>query len=424
MHKHDIHTTILFSHAWYNVATMYTVNQIFSTALRAFSGTSRNSFADPNGIVADATRTVATTVDLTESKRVVPLEPALYTGDNLYFCPSDANTIVDIEPGSGRSSTESAQFNRAAPIEISRDFNHENVNFATEWRNGVKLLRIQPGAINDTPIMIHGCNSTSDNGTVTVSGDASNLDVNSVFYINGTSSLDFNLGGATTTASLIFSGITSVDISSTTRDGAITMGIFVPEALVGKISQLTIHLGTDASNHYEMTATQTAYGADFIHGFNIVRFERRGALEAGSPDEADITYARLTITLSEATAVTGVKIDAIYAHKGIGYNLHYYSDAHFMSSEGAFLKIPNATAYDDVLVGGEEVFQMVVEEAKKIMDMSLRGEKGGAVYKMADRELNGIWGDFSRPGLYEQYRLRFPSTRRSVVTQYESYPYE
>ena len=409
---------------WYNIYTMYTVNDVFSTALRTFSGTSKNSFADPNGIVADATRTVSGTVDLVESKRVVPLEPALYTGDNLYYCPEDADTIIDIEPGGGRSLFETAAFDKAAPIEISRDYNHSKVNFTTEWRNGMKLLRVQPGTINDTPIMIHDCNTTDSNGTVTATGDANSLEVNSVFYINGNAALDFNITPLTSVATLEFTGITSVDISTITRDGAFTVAVFVPDSLVGYITNVKLRVGTDASNYYEMTANKTAYGSNFIHGFNIVRFERRSATTVGTVDETAIVYTAFDITHTSSEAVTGVKVDAIYAHKGIGYNLYYYSDNHFQSPEGVFLREPSSITYADIIIANRDTFAMIVEEAKKIMDMSLRGEKGGAVYKMAERNLNGIWGDFSNPGMYEKYRLRYPSERRSVVTQYEAYPYE
>lgn len=406
---------------------MYTVNNAFSTALRPFSGTSRNSFPSPNGIIADATRTASRTVDFIESKRLVPLEPALYIGDNLYFCPEDADTILDIIPGGGRSATEPANFVLTTAKSISMDYNHQKVQFTTEWRNGMKLLRIQPGYIQDTPIKLNDCESLTDNGTVTASGDASNLATNTVFYLNGSASLDFDITSSSGNATVTFASMEAVDISSITRDGAITLGVFIPEALVGKVASLQIRVGSSDSNYYQMTATTTAYGGSFVHGFNVVRFERRTATTVGTVDESAINYLRVQLAhdLAVGTTVVGVKLDAIYAHKGIGYNLSYYSDFHFQNADtGAFLKNPTSVGLADKIIVNNDSFELIVQEAIKIMDMALRGEKAGMQYKNAERELNGIWGDFSRPGMYEQYRLRYPSERRSVINQYEAYPYE
>lgn len=404
---------------------MYTVNDVFESALRPFSGTSRNSFASPNGIVSDAVKTAARKIDFVESKRVVPLTPALYLGDNVYEMPDDVNVVLDIYPTSGRTANEQATFNQAAPISISRDYGNERVEFAIEWRDGRKFLRVQPGAINEVPTVLYSFESLTDDGTVSVSGDANSEALNKVFYLLGNASLDFNITASSGTATWSVVGMTAKDISLITRDGAFTLGIYIPQELVGTITNLKLRVGSSVSDYYEMTATTNAYGGDFLYGFNIVRFERRTATTTGTVDETDITYVGGDIVSSVAVPVTGVKLDAITAHKGLGYNLAYYSNNHFIShTTGAFIKSPTNSGLLDQIVADEDAVEIIIEEAKKIMDMDLRGEKGGRVYKMANDTLKGIWGDFSDPGLYENYRLRFPSGRRSTVTSYEVHHYE
>jgi hypothetical protein len=408
---------------------MYTVNQVFQTALRPFSGTSANSFVDPNGIVADAVRAVSIEVDLIESKRTAPLLPALYTGDNLYVRPDDADTILDIYPPGGRNQNELADFSRTDPMSISRDIYLENTNYLTEYRSGVALLRVQPGYFKDTPILLNHCDSLTANGTITASSDASNLALNSVFYLNGTASLDFNITPGNGSAIVTITGMDAVDISTLTRDGSFTAGIFVPENLVGKITNLKLRVGSSAANYYELTATANSYGGTFTNGFNIVRFEKRAAAQVGTVDETAITYLRFAIThsLADGANVTGAKIDTIMASKGIGYTMSYYSKYHFIDADTGLLKLePSNPSLTDKVVIERDAFELVVAEAKKIMDMELRGEAGGAVYKRADKELNGTWGDFSKAGsgMYESYRIKFPSERRAVITQYENHPYE
>lgn len=398
---------------------MYTVFSIFNTALRSFSGASRDSFRDPNGTIADALRTVSRNVDLIESKRVVPLLPALYTGDNLYMTPPDVNTIIDISPAGGRSSSEMADFEKTDPLSLSRDFNFEKINFTEEYRNGVKLLRIQPGQINDLPKLLHDCNSMTDSGAVTASGDASNLDINQVFYINGVASLDFDIVPSSGNAFLTFELLQPVDITTTTRDGSFTLAVFIPEELTTKLTSLSLRVGSSASDYYTMTATSNTYGGAFTHGFNIIRFIKRDATQTGTVVESAIDYLRVGIAHTATTTIKGVKIDAIAAHKGLGYNISYYSNYHFVSeTTGAFLLQPTNIGLLDKVILANESYDLVVNEAKKIMDMELHGESGGAVYKLAERELRGIWGDFGNPGLYEQYRLRYPSERRSVITSW------
>lgn len=395
---------------------MYTVNQIFSTALRPFSGVSRNSFLSPNGIIADAVRSVSNNVTIVESKRVVPLLPALYTGDNLYAAPDDADAITGFYPYDGRENTV---INRSSPLTIGRDTHNFRSDYALEYRNGVKMLRVQPGAILDTPIMVNQCDSLTADGTAAASGDAANLNVNSIFYLNGTAAIDFDIVPSGGSATISFTDMIAKDISAITRDGVFSLGIFVPAGLESKVISLTLRIGNDDANYYQMTTTKTAYGSSFIHGFNIARFERRGATTVGSVDETAIDYVTLTVTHALTETVVGVKLDAIAAHKGIGYQLEYYSNHYFMDkTTGAFKAEPTDGGLLDKVNVGKEAYELVVLEAEKIMDQNLRGEKSGRVYQNAERELMGVWGDFSNPGLYEQYRLRHPSERRSVITQY------
>jgi len=404
---------------------MYTVNNIFLSALTVFSGTARNSFASPNQTIADAVRAASTTIDFIESERTVPLTPALYLGDNFYELPEDVDTVLDIFPASGRSRSEQAMFNRASGLSIARDYTNSKTEFAVEWRDGKKFLRLQPGYVTDTPTILYSFESLTEDGSVTVTGDANNADLNNVFYLLGNNSLDFDITPSTGTATWKVSGMTAKDISTITRDGAFTLGIYVPEELVGQITSLKLRVGSSVTDYYEVTATTNAYGGAFTYGFNIVRFERRSATTTGTVDKNAITVLEGDVVHTLTTDVIGVKIDAVTAHKGLGYNIDYYSLYHFKSATtGAFIETPTNTGLQDIVVADRDAVEIIIQEARKLMDMELRGEKAGRVYQAADRELNGIWGDFSRPGLYEQYRLRYPSKRRSVVTQYEGYHYE
>ena len=398
---------------------MFTVNSLFSSALRPFSGASRSSFKSPNGIIEDAVRIVGQELDLLETKRVVPLTPALYTGDNLYYCPEDADVITDIAPAGGRIVSEPGDFTVTDPLTISNDLANSGINYATEYRAGLKLLRVQPGVILDTVITLHDCNSLTDSGTVLATGDANSLALNTVFYINGIAAVDFNITPVTNESVVTFNLTTAVDITSITRDGAFTTGVYVPQELVGKLTNVKLRVGSSSSAHYEMTATTNAYGGAFIFGYNIVRFSRRTAVITSTVVDTAINYLRVALTHTVTAPVIGVKIDAIATSKGVGYNLSYYSKWRFISkTTGLLMESPTDYGLLDQVVIDNDAYNLVVAEAQKIMDMELRGESGGAVYKIAERTLRGIWGDFSNPGAYEKYRLKHPSERRSIITDW------
>lgn len=389
---------------------MYTISQIFGTAMQPFSAAKANAIRSQVEVVKNAMFAMGSEITLVESRSVIPLVPALFYGDHIYSIPQDTvDKIIDLKPMKGRS-TETAFPEVQASRVLSGDTQNLLQYISMEYRDGQQYLNIQQNLQNIAPITLSNCDSADD---VTASLDASNLEVNTL-YARNTSALDFDLGIANGSGVLTFE-IESTDISSITRDGTLQMQVDIPEALVGKLTNIKITLANEVgfTNTALMTATTNAFGSAFQYGYQPVQFSYRGKTEAGTFDETAITHLKVEFTHTLAAAVTGVRVDTIQALKGIGYELHFYNQKHFMNANGVLLLTPTSTA--DKVIVNREAYEILVQECRKLIDFELRGEDAGQQYTLAERHLMGI---YPNAGLYEKYRLKYPSEQLVEVSNY------
>lgn len=396
---------------------MNTTSQLFDAALIPFSGVQRDSFSNPNNIITEAVRQVKMNIDITESKKKIPLVPAVYSGDYLYALPTDLDTVISLTPIDGKFTSWTEFLNRDARSMGLDTFSQEN-SFLTEYRQGTRLMRITGEDIVSPPIVVHDCDSLTNNGTVTTSGDATSLGINEVSFLDGVGSIDFNITPSSGSATIIFTGLGPVDISSITRDGSFSMMMDIPAELASKVTSVQIRLGNDMSNFIQQSVTQNAFNGAFAEGYNPVRFERRTATTVGTVNEALIDYAEVTIFSTVATSVIGVKIDHIIAEKGVAYALSYYSNAHYIDSNGNFVDTPTAAGLGEGTVFNNDTFALVVEEMKKLMDYELKGDNAGAIWASAFRSLSGTQGNAREQGLYQQYKRRWLSERKPNISFY------
>lgn len=391
-----------------------TTSNLFDAALIPFSGVQRNSFSSPNNIIVEAVRQVKMNVDITESKKIIPLTQAVYTGDYLYALPTDLDTVISLTPIDGKFSSWDEYLNRDARS-MGLDQSSLNNSFRTEYRQGTRLMRITGNHSATTPITLHNCDTLDDNGTVTATADANNIGINEINFMDGVGSVDFNITPNTGIATIVFDGIDPQDISSITRDGSFSMMLDVPSDLAGKITSIRIRFGNDSSNYLQQTVTLNAYNSAFTQGYNPVRFERRTATTTGTVDDTDITYMEVSIVHTASTSVTGVKIDHIIAEKGVAYALAYYSNLHYSNEDGVFVDTPTSVGLGDSVIFNNDTSALVIEEMKKLMDFELKGDNAGSIWQSAFRTLMGTQGNANEDGLYAQYKRRWLSERKPNV---------
>jgi len=403
---------------------MYTIANIFSAALQVFGGASQNSFRSPNGTISQAVMEVRNNVTLVESRRIMPLLPAIYGGEYLYPIGDDVDTVLAITPMVGRSDADMSNFTNTSSNNIQNDINKTKKLFDVEYRNGIRLLRLSNGLTADAPIVLFNGNSLTAEGTVAVSEDANTLSLNTISQMTGSGAVDFNITPSTNSAVFQATAMTSKDIASITQNGSFTLGIFVPMNLVGKITSISLAIGNDAfTNTLTMSANKNMYGGAFIHGWNIVQFQYRSGIIAGAFDNTAVTAFKGTIVHTSTEAITGVLIDGLNCHKGLGYNLEYYSRFHFMDKNGVFMEKATSVGLDDKVITSQDGFNLIVHEARKLMDYELKGTSGGEIYNVSDTVLNGTSADKynktrQRGGAYDAYRQKYPSEVKPLITHY------
>lgn len=389
---------------------MYTISQVFNTAMQPFSSAKTNSIKSQVEVVKNALFAMGSEITLVESRGVVPLVPALFYGDDIYSIPQDTiGQMIDLKPMSGRSSETRFPEVQSSRV-LSGDTNNLRQYLSLEYRDGYQYLNVQQNLQSIAPITLSNCDDITG---VTASLDASDLEVNTL-YARNTSALDFNLGIVNQIGKITFA-IDALDISTITRDGSLQLQVDIPEALVGKLTNIKITLANEVgfTNTAEMTATTNAFGAPFQYGYQPVLFSYRGKTITGSFDETAITYFCIEFTHTLATSVTGVRVDTIQALKGIGYELHFYNQKHFMNSAGVLILEPTTVA--DKVIVNREAYEILVQECRKLIDFELRGEDAGQQYNLAERQLMGV---YPNAGLYEKYRLKFPAEILVEVSNY------
>lgn len=389
---------------------MYTISQIFSSAMQPFSSAKTRAISSQVEVVKNAVFAMGSEITLVESRSVVPLVPALFYADNIYSIPQDTiGQMIDLKPMNGRSGETAFPEVQASRV-LSGDTSNLLQYLSLEYRDGYQYLNVQQNLQDNAAITLSNCDSATG---VSALYDASNLAVNTL-YARETGAIDFDMGITNQVGAIVFA-ISTADISTISRDGTIQMQIDVPEALVNKLTNIKIKLGNDVgfANSAEMTVTKNAFGAPFQYGYQPVQFSYRSKVTAGTFNEAAITYIQVTFTHTLTSAVTGVRIDGIQALKGVGYELHFYNQKHFMNEAGAMLLTP--TVVGDKVIVNREGYEILVQECRKLIDFELRGEDAGQQYTLAERQLNGI---YPNAGLYEKYRLKYLAEILVEVSNY------
>lgn len=378
--------------------------------MQPFSSAKINAIKNQVEIVKNAMFAMGSEITLVESRSVIPLIPALFYGDNIYSIPQDTiGQIIDLKPMKGRTTETNFPEVQSSRV-LSGDTQDRLQYLSLEYRDGYQYLNVQQNLQSITPLVLSNCDTTDG---VTALNDASNIAVNSL-YARDSGSIDFDLDFTNGVGKILFA-IESTDISSISRDGTIQMQMDIPEALVGKLTNIQLTLANDVGlgNRAEMTVTKNAFGAPFQYGYQPLQFSYRSKVEAGTFDETAITYIEVTFNHTLTESVVGVRVDGIQALKGIGYELHFYNQKHFMNAAGVMLLTPTVVA--DKVIVNREGYEILVQECRKLIDFELRGEDAGQQYNLAERQLNGI---FPNAGLYEKYRLKYPAEVLVEISNY------
>ncbi len=386
-----------------------TISQLKTTITSRLHGTTLNKISDFYTLCRDTAEVVLARIDLQETRRKASLANAVYDRVCDYSLPSDFKAPVDLYKQAQGYFNDNSSLSRT----FSRQFSNQKQNnqFAIVWQDMVQFIRFS--RYLNTPVTIDKADSLTENGTWSVGGNASALEVDTLNYVAGTGSLKASVSSA------------------------------------GAVVNVILRIGNDSSNYYHKTIT-TGHFEAFKTGWNLCRFDLDSATLVGTVDMENIDYVRVTVTYNtnqtayyEKTLTTAIdlsgnylsdgaiftyfnfdtlsslstiRLDNITAGLGTIFDMDYYSNYIFRTSGGTWIEQP--TTDTDLLNLSTISYKIFEAEMCRIITQQIQGAMGQFDYAYWTTVLEG---NDRMEGLYDQYERLYPSERVESQTDYYNF---
>lgn len=241
------------------------------------------------------------------------------------------NKIVDIIQQVNRLPKDiyNQAYNQAFDVAKQNIYNAQDM-FTMNFNSGNKSIRINAPFLNP-PVSLNQTDSTTSNGTWSAGGTASNLQVNNTNFVHGNGSLQFDI--TTGVGYLENSSMSPINLSNVLNQSSLFINTYLQDG--SDTTSIELRWGSSSSDYYALTVTENQQGVDFINGWNVEQFIWRNATVVGSPDSSDITYLRITLTVTANQF--GCLLSGVDSILGSFLAYEYYSKYLFRdSSTGVF----------------------------------------------------------------------------------------
>src|SRR3990167_2794559 len=295
-----------------------TVANLKSHLTGTIHGASLNKVKNLTDLIDRSAWSLLSQIDPAETKRIQQLTNALHDSIYDYQAPSDlkGRKVIDIRPQVNRELGDNFSQGFAEAFDIRKALLSGKDIFTVQHNSGAKSLRI--AKVLSQATTINAVNDVDDNGTWETGGGASNLTKDTVDYVSGKASLNFD-ANTSTTPNVENDDMTQVDLTDHDERSIIFIWVYLPSA--SAITNVILRWGNDTSNYWSRTVTERHDATAFQDGWNLLAFDWNGATETGTVDPAGIDYVRVTIT-KNATADTDFRIDNIVS--SLGKKILYY----------------------------------------------------------------------------------------------------
>jgi hypothetical protein len=350
-----------------------TIAQLRSDITRKLHGTNINHVQGEFEVYAEASRAVLSDIDFYETKRIQSITNEIYAGVYDYSLPTDlkGNKIIDIRPQTERQQTDFPQQNYTVEFDRYKEKDTFNIRDNSGFRN----LRYSKNVGYST--VLHNSDSLDNNGNWVADDDATNINLDTLNYVTSGASIRFDVDGSTTTASIVNDGLGKIDLTDYKNIGAFFVNVYMPSV----ITNITLTWGNDASNYYTKTVTQPQYNA-FVVGWNLIRFDWRGATSVGTPD-TDITYLKLSIEY-DGLVNTDYRVSKIICSVGKIYEIEYYSKFMFRNNAGLWIEEPSNLT--DVIVLDQEGYNCYLYKVLELLAPDIQAENASFDYAIYEKK--------------------------------------
>ena len=396
-----------------------TIAQMKSDIAGKMKGTSVREIKDFYGTVRSAANRMTARIDPEETRRTVVLTTPFFDCLDEYAAPTDYKRPLDIRPTANRAKLPgNSHFMGTSPRQFAERLDPNS--FALKWNNGVRTLQAK-ALPTGSVVQMDSFDSATANGSWAAFGDASGLYTEVLNYVEGSGALGFNISGSTGVSYIENSTAAVTDLSALLFEDSSFIMSYIPAGMSASVTSYALRRGSSSSAYRSATATVRSDGTAFQDGWNLIKFDWSSASVAGSPDNANNTYRRLTVNTAVGTAIPGMLVDNWTNSLGTLYEMDYYSEYMFRSATGTWKPIP--TLDTDLVNVGPNSYEILMAEMMIEVTMQVRT---GAVRatELADWRLmlNGqpqsrYVKDPPFHGLYSDYNKQFPSSAILTVTR-------
>lgn len=312
---------------------MYNITALKNDLSAVLHGTTNNQIQNLDGLINRAARQLLLDLDPQETKRILEFTNPIFNTVFDYPIAPDVkgNKLIDIRPQVQRIPEDIwlQAYNQAFDVAKQNIFSMTNM-FTMNFNTGIKTLRINAPFLNP-PVILNQAESISDNGTWEVAGTATNLTVNNTNFAQGAGSLQFNV---TTGVGIVAnSTMAALNLSQVVNQSSLFVWVYIPTAT--NLTSVQLQWGTDPSDYYTLTVTQTQQLTAFQNGWNLCEFPWKNASSVGSPDASSISFVSVLLTMTGTN--TGVLVNGINSILGTVLQYEYYSKYLFRDAiTGAF----------------------------------------------------------------------------------------
>jgi hypothetical protein len=412
-----------------------TLAQLESDIAPMMKGTSVRAIEDFYGTAAKAMARMMSRIDPVESARILTLTQPFFDNLETYSCPDDYKRMIDIRP----------QVNLRQDMPGLSDFSMTDTksfserldanSFAIQWNNFVRTLRAQrlpAGNVNtmdDFDVTVSGgiANSNSGNGSWSGEGDLNMLYAELLNFVQGVSSLGFQLSGSTGAGDLLNTTAALTDLSAFNNEDSSMVYFWIPIGYSARFTSFTLLRGDNSSNYISQTVTKKADGTAFSDGWNLLLFNWSTGTIVGAPTNTQNTYRKFSIAYTAGTSIPGCLIDSWTDSFGQLYEIEYYSEYGFRDgSTGAWKARPTQdTDLVNVMPASYEILktEMMVDITQIIRTGAVRAQELADWRLMLNGMPESRWvKDPTYKGLYFDYEAKFPS--RAIVEQTRYYTFD
>ncbi len=285
-------------------------------------------------LVNDAVRISISEIEFRGNIRRVSLSPTLMENQYDYALPADvkADNIIDFSPQVTDTRDEFDEFHFVTPEEFDRRKNIERGIFTILNDDLTRTLRVSAD-VEDETAEVSSLEDTDWRTFDSVSVNDSDVKVDNDDYTEGAGAIRFQTDTSDSTDSVIGiqnRNITAFDISAFLARGSAFFDGKLVTADTG-IHQVTLRLGSDSNNYYQISDSNQNDCTPFQTGWNRIRVDFQNKTTVGTPVDTAIDYAALFWSRDTTTVAllhlndTDWAFDNLFLKRGRYYDISYYT---------------------------------------------------------------------------------------------------